>query len=72
MMSGAGGAQIVFHLSIENVVMVFKLRHRSLPHLLCMLMALFGGLYMVLRLVAGLVEESLLGAVFKRRLGKLD
>lgn len=72
MMRSAGGGQIVFHLGVENVLMVFKLRRQSLAHLLAMLMAIFGGLYMLLRLVAALVEDSLLGTVFKRRLGKLD
>lgn len=63
---------VYFIFEIENFYMHFTRKDNSFSHFLIQSMAILGGFYTLMLMGKIFLEDGVMGAVFKRRIGKLE
>lgn len=63
---------VYFKFEIENFIMSFRRSENSFSHFLIQCMSILGGFYTLMLISKMFIEDGVMGAVFKRRIGKLE
>ena len=63
---------VYFMFEIENFYMYFRRSENSFSHFLIQTMSILGGFYTLMLISKMFIEDGVMGAVFKKRIGKLE
>lgn len=72
MVGGMARMRIIFEFDIENLFMHFKLKKGNFWRFLVNCFAIFGGLYTFFMITKLFIEDVVVRAIYKRKIGKFD